>query len=252
MLRDYDNDFEEAYNIKDYDIDMLCENTQDTNWILNGKEVYLDNHIQYVIKLKDNEPIIDLKSINDGYYDQKLSKDLLKTKILHNGYYIPEREMAYYSCLYHALIHKDNFETEYNDRLNYVFPEYHSIEFDKEHYCDIISKWLKNNKYEVVPQKSNPYKMNIENIKLIDSRLYNENIFEEIELRINNSNLKKTIGSNNEQLLEKEAIIEELKKEISDLNNDIELVSKDYARVINSKGWKMLEKMRKIRNKISQ
>ena len=54
----------------------------------------------------------------DGYYDSNWTNDILKNKILYNDkFYIPDLVNEFYSLLYHVLIHKNDFNKKYNNRL---------------------------------------------------------------------------------------------------------------------------------------
>lgn len=243
ILRDYDDDFKGIQYSNNYDIDALCENEDDVKWIINAEKVYIDNHIQYSTKIGVTNCLFDLKTIDDGYYCYKHSKDILKNRVLHHGYYIPNDEYAYYSCLYHALVHKFNFETEYNARLAYVFPKFHDANLSKEHYVNKVSKWMKEKKYIVTIQNDNPYKMNVDNIRLFDKKLYDDKIFGEIIFRKRIKDLENEMLVLQNEIKEKNSVILEKDKIIKDINNNLELV-------INSKGWNLLEKYRRIRNKV--
>lgn len=233
VLRDFENNLVEMYNDSNYDVDLLCANKNDTKWILNAKEVFLDNHIQYQINLKDKTSLFDLKYVGDNYYCEEMENDILDNKIMYKGFYVPNDDYLYMANLFHAIIHKNNYETEYNDRLAYIFKGIHDKNKSKEFYIKKLSNWMREKGYVIKVQNENPYKMNKDNIKLFDKGLYNSNIFEEIDVK---SNIK-TIEIENYNL----------KKHIENLTNELTNIKTEYNKVISSKGWRILEKMRKLK-----
>lgn len=233
ILRDYENDMCEMYDNPNYDADVLCQNKIDMKWLLNATEVFLDNHIQYEINLKGNKALFDLKYLGDDYYCYDLEKDILNSRLLHNGYYIPDNEYDYLANLFHAIVHKDNYETEYNDRLAAIYPKKHDKKKTKEYYINLLSNWMIEKGYYITVQKENPYKMNLDNIKKFDKKLYRYDIDTEIELK---REIKKVMDENykyKEIIRNKDEKINELKR--------------NYQAVISSKGWKMLEVIRKLK-----
>lgn len=249
ILRDYDDDFQSMYTVDNYDIDALCDSKENAKWIINGKEIYVDNHIQYKIKIANCNCLFDFKSIDDGYYCESLSKDILETKVEHHGYYIPNREYAYHACLYHALIHKFNFETEYNERLGNVFYEIHDKSKSKNHYIKVIEDWMLNHGYYITIQKENPFKMNSENLSLFSEGLLKEDFYKELNLRVQAKKYESILEETKEEVENLNNKISHYESENLELNNRIKDLNDKYEKVIFSKGWIFLEKLRKIRNK---
>ena len=226
VLRDFENDMMELYNIPSYDADILCENEANCKWLLNADLEMIDGKPKYSTILKGNKCLFDIKSIDDGYYCQKMANDILDNRVMNNFYYVPKKEYHYMSCLYHALVHKFNFETEYNKRLEYIFgKKIHNSNNNKEYFIDKCSKWLLKHNYDIVIYKNNLNNFNEENIKMFDPNLYSEDLFMLHSIYAENSRLK----------------VENL-----NLKNNLNYINENYSRVINSKGWKFLEKIRKI------
>ena len=216
VLRDFENDLSELYNLS-YDADLLCKNKEDALWILNGTS-------DGKVKLKDSECLFDIKYVGDGYYCTAMEEDILKTRKFNNFYYIPEKEYWYMSSLYHALIHKFNFETEYNARLGFLFgKKKHDSSKDKKFFIDRCNDWLKNNNYTIVNYLENPKNFNAENINQFDKKLYADNLFLINKILINKND------------------------EINQVIAEKEEYRNNYEMVINSKGWRLLERLRKFK-----
>ena len=199
VLRDFENDLEELFNGK-HEADILTENKQEFIYISNGD--YNDNNL--VIDINNKKCLFDVKDFENNYYSVDMSKDILKSKIINNFYYIPNSEYHYYSCLYHALFHKNNFETEYNARLENVFGKsVHDKSKDKEYYIDLLDKWMEKYNYHVVVNLSNIKRNNISNMQL--SKTYNKKILEEY-----NNEITKEFGISNDNYEDK--IIDLIKK----------------------------------------
>lgn len=213
VLRDFENDLTELTTIKEYDADILCDDLNNMKCILNASK---ENDI-YTTIVNKQRVLFDIKYLGDGYYCESLENDILKTRIFHNKYFVPNKDLLYKSHLLHALIHKNNYETEYNERLSKLYKE-HNANNDKKHYTDMLSKWMIKNGYFITVEKENPTKLNIDNVKLFNQEVYNKNLVEEI-------GLKKRI--------------KELEEQNIDLKREIEIIE-------NTKGYKLLNTIRKI------
>lgn len=216
VLRDFENDLEELNTNSDYDVDILCENLPSTQKLINAEQIYRNETILYRIKIKNHYALFDIKYIGDDYYCLSLENDILENKEFHNGYYIPSSNYLYNSHLLHALIHKNNFDSEYNDRLAELYNKHDSSK-NIEHYINMLSKWMIDNGYKITIYKNNPSKTNVNNIYLFDDGLYDSSIVKELEYIIKISNLE---------------------KENYKLNNELKIIK-------NTKGYKILESLRK-------
>ena len=105
----------------------------------------------------------------------------------------------------------------------------------KAFYIEKLSNWMSENGYVIKVQKDNPLKMNIENIKCFNQRFYNKNIFNEIEIR--------------RQMKVLEDTTYEQQKNMESLESQVNYYKNLYNQVISSKGWKLLEIIRKLKRK---
>lgn len=221
VLRDFENNLDELNYDSNYDVDILCDDLLSTQRILNAEQEFFNDTFIYKTKLNDHNALFDIKYINDDYYCLPLELDILKYRKLHNNYYIPSEDFLYNSHLLHAIIHKNNYETEYNSRLAELY-EQHNVNKDKQSRINDLSKWMISNNYYITIYKNNPKKTNVENIYLFDSSLYDSTIIKELEYSIR---------------------INELVKENLALKNELSVIK-------NTKGYKVLELMREYIIKI--
>lgn len=217
VLRDFENDLEELNYNANYDADILCDNLSSTVKVLNAKQIYINDSWLYQMKLNNKYILFDIKYVGDDYYCESLEKDILNNREVHHGYYIPNSSYLYNSHLLHALIHKDNFESEYNKRLSELYKN-HSANKDIKYYIKQLSKWMINNGYTITIYKNNPNKTNINNIHLFDNKLYDSMIIKELEYN----------------------------KKINCLIRENDSLKNELAIIKNTKGYKILELLRKI------
>lgn len=97
------------------DIDLLVEDSLKASKILNATKCSnLKYRRNYIIKVKNNYLKIDLRDINDCYYDKKWSVNMLKKRKLNNeGFYLNDTTNQFYSLTYHILIHKYEIPKKY-------------------------------------------------------------------------------------------------------------------------------------------
>lgn len=217
VLRDFENNLHELIENENYDLDILCDNAKNASITLAAKELGIQNDTLYYVYISNKKALIDIKQIDDGYYCEKLAKDILENRVMYkNSFYIPDETRLYMSHLLHALIHKSNYENEYNDRLALLYKEHDNKE-SKNKKIDFLSKWMIENDYYISVYSKNPEKLNVENVRLFDKKCFNPRIVEEIEIR---------------------QTIKKLEQENENLRNQLEIIT-------NTKGYKLIEAMRK-------
>lgn len=216
VLRDFENNLNELNYDSNYDADILCDDLLSTQRVLNAKQEFQNESIIYRTKLNNHDVLFDIKYTGDDYYCLPLELDILKHREIHNNYYIPSEDFLYNSHLLHAIIHKDNYETVYNNRLAELYKN-HDVNRSKQSYIDDLSKWMIDSKYNITVYKNNPNNTNVDNIRLFDSRLYDSTIIKELEY-----NLK-----------------------INKLEKDNYVLKEELSTIKNTKGYKMLELIRK-------
>ncbi|MEM6891363.1 MAG: RIO1 family regulatory kinase/ATPase [Pseudomonadota bacterium] len=108
VLRNFDGLPEEVSLGTHGDIDMLSQSWERTRDLLSAKPLrdrVESRHFELSMASGRNIPI-DIRSLHDGYYDVRWQKDILQTRIMQNGVYIPNQEHHRFSLIYHALIQK--------------------------------------------------------------------------------------------------------------------------------------------------
>ncbi len=106
ILRNYDN-LEELPI--DSDIDFLSSDS-DFHYHINGSRKYkYKDRAAYKVDIGGDERDVDVRLINDGYYDSNWILDIIKNRVLYkNRFFIPDPINEFYSLLYHVVIHKND------------------------------------------------------------------------------------------------------------------------------------------------
>lgn len=124
VLRNYENMLSpEIYMDGHGDIDLLCADSRAlaksvgamayTNKV---KEV-CDDGVHYYVMIANKPVSLDLRSVGDGYYCTKWQKEMLKRRILKDGFYVMDELDYVYSLMHHAILQKRTFSDEYRNRL---------------------------------------------------------------------------------------------------------------------------------------
>lgn len=117
VLRNFEN-LDEELNSLHPDIDLLTDNRSLLVDILNGKNTHKDNRrVQYLVKIDNKDVNFDFRYIGDNYYPYRWEQNILKSRIKHKGFYIPDKVDHFYSLMYHAFIHKEKLVEDYVVRL---------------------------------------------------------------------------------------------------------------------------------------
>lgn len=102
------------------DIDLLVEDKKKAALVLNAAKI---NKIiyksAYIIKVKNNYINIDIRDINDGYYDKKWIKNIFINKIKYKNIFIPSKNDYKNMLVYHSLIHKYEIPNKYKSIINH-------------------------------------------------------------------------------------------------------------------------------------
>lgn len=151
LLRNYENLPEEIYVNDHNDIDLICESKENGAYILNAKKVFEEEYrVHYVTQVENKQAFFDLRYIGDGYYCDAIENDILNTRIYQEkGFYTIEKQMYFYTLLYHGLVHKKEFAQDYKTRLKEMNIENITEEETAEKYINILRNWLIENGYFV-------------------------------------------------------------------------------------------------------
>lgn len=155
VLRNFENFPDDLISSDHVDVDLLTDEKFQMPFILN-MEKENDENIGYkpVIKINNKKIKFDIKHIEDGYYDKKWSKNILKNKVMiDKGFFVPSDEDYFYSLLYHMLIHKNKIRKDYCDRLFNIIPNTLKHEFTRADFDDfkkldgILNQFMKKHGY---------------------------------------------------------------------------------------------------------
>lgn len=101
------------------DIDFLVNDHKKIALFMNAKKMSTGTQrVNYQIKV-NNKPIrIDLRYIGDNYFDIFWQNNCMKNRVLSdNDIYILDEENAYYTLMYHSLIHKKSVPEKYLNKF---------------------------------------------------------------------------------------------------------------------------------------
>jgi hypothetical protein len=224
-LRNFENLPEDLYIQDHNDIDLICDSYENCAYILNAKKVFNEPYrVHYVVSVENKNVYFDLRYIGDNYYDYNLERDIIKTRIYNEkGFYTVNNNLYFYTLLYHAILHKNNFSNEYKDRLIKMNILDIDENTDNKTLEKILEKWLISNEYII-------------KIPIDKSVLFNRN---------NAKNMSVLLYREEENL-------ENLKQKINNYEQENNKLKNDIREIINSKGWKITTKIRNIASKLKK
>jgi len=104
------------------DIDFLVKNYDNVVFLLNGEKVFNKKYrVHFELTIANKKVLCDIRSVSDNYYDLSWQQNILKTRKLLRGFYVPENENHIYSVLYHALVQKKSIAVDYAEKLGFFF-----------------------------------------------------------------------------------------------------------------------------------
>jgi len=139
VLRNFES-FPDQYVLENHgDIDFLTFNVNlfasVTNAKKNGDEPW---RVFHEIEIGEEKVPVDIRFIGDDYYDPAFSHKILNSRHLDiKGFYRPDDEHYFYSLMYHALVHREDFPTDYLERLE-TLPESQNV---KDQFPDLSWNW---------------------------------------------------------------------------------------------------------------
>lgn len=117
ILRNFEDLPEKFSSYEHNDIDVLTEDFLQFPYVANGgKSAFNDKFPDFVSISGKNFPL-DVGYPDDGYYDKKWASDILKRKVLYNGFFVPSQEDYFYSLFYHSIFHQKQISSEYKKKL---------------------------------------------------------------------------------------------------------------------------------------
>lgn len=181
ILRNYENLLEESLYMDGHgDIDLLCCNSvqlaKDLNALPHKGHFKNGVHdkVHFFIYLNKEYVSLDLRFVGDGYYCRKWQEDILKRRVLHNGFYVMGELDYFYSLIYHAVFQKNIFSEDYKNRLT-IMAKKLGIEVKEESivfFVSLLEKFMDQNNYTYVYPTDKHVPLNIrliQNINLLQS-----------------------------------------------------------------------------------
>lgn len=105
------------------DIDILCDDPSLALFANGEKRFDLPESAHYSIRVGDTDLFFDFRHVGDGYYCDRFAAAILRDRVADDGgFHRPSDSHHYYALLYHAILHKPRFGSDYCDRLNRLAP----------------------------------------------------------------------------------------------------------------------------------
>lgn len=126
VLRNYEEFVNGTFSVEHPDIDILCRDTQSFLSVIGSKSrsEKIDHKVHRLVSINEQEVMLDIREIGDGYYDTRWEKEMLNSRILLNNYCYVLNDIDYfYSLLYHAFIQKHMLSNDYETRLKQMASE---------------------------------------------------------------------------------------------------------------------------------
>jgi hypothetical protein len=154
VLRNFDS-FPNDYNLKVHgDIDFLCSNLDAAINILNAKKIYREPHrVHFSISINNETVPIDIRTLDDDYYDPYWSRDILQSRVKRNGFFIPSDEQHFYSLAYHALIHKREISQDYLEKFTKLSSKCGLPDYKQQKLITLLQSFMEKNDYLFVRPK---------------------------------------------------------------------------------------------------
>jgi hypothetical protein len=105
--------FEELpFKNEDKDIDFLTDNFQRLASAIGMSQSKYFSYKGHVM-IANEKVNIDLRFLGDDYYTTNWAKDMLESKVIHNGIFVPRNDYYFFSLLYHTKVQKKLVKTKY-------------------------------------------------------------------------------------------------------------------------------------------
>lgn len=225
------------FNINDYQDEQLIEFLKENNYLLIVKRHPSEEHKYKII---ENEYIKNIDNEMLNKYLLNINSILNAADIVITDYSSVGTEFLF---LDRPTIYISTDLKEYKDERGIILGNYHFWTENQEcnSFKDLI-KLIQNSKKEYISKNKELFYGNLK-----DSGCKNicEYFFD------NNYKLKCNIKRNDdygEKIYQYQKEMKKQKEEIENKNHQINELKQELEKVYNSKGWKMLEKIRKIRN----
>lgn len=238
IMRNYESLPEELYVTEHNDIDVLCENKIECQYILNVVPVFKESYrVHYYTLLEDEKKVFfDLRYVGDNYYCENLEQDMLKNKEYNSkGFYVLNSEYYYYTLLYHAYIQKPKFKKDYQVRLKKMK---NNDVCDQSVVVNILEKWLFNNSYYVSYPFDKSVYFNEKHVSNFSVKVYQPNT----TIKLLEKYYSDIIEENNNKIFSYEKENKRLMEENTNLKSTIH-------KIMNSKRMKLFKILDEIKRR---
>ncbi len=156
ILRNFDNLLTpDMYQDGHGDVDLLCEDSEllaktiGAKYFLRKDGSLREDKTHYYITINGVRVSIDMRVVGDNYYCEQWQKDMLDTRIFHNGFYIMTPENLFYSLIYHAILQKSSLSNDYNTRLNEMKNSFFGMQetYDETKFIKVLEDFMRAKNY---------------------------------------------------------------------------------------------------------
>ncbi|MBR3152593.1 MAG: hypothetical protein IKF52_03195 [Clostridia bacterium] len=192
IIRNYESLPDEIYINDHNDIDIICDNLEDTAYILNGEKVFPEEYrVHYKVKVENKYVFFDIRYVGDNYYYYKIEKNILKDRVYNEkGFYTISECDYFYTLAYHAIIQKYEFANDYKNRLIKMNPTNQKLS-DDEKFIKLLNNWLIQNGYAIIKPNDLSVVFNMNMVNRFDNLLFIDNNIDRVkELENENNSLK--------------------------------------------------------------
>jgi hypothetical protein len=110
VLRNFERLPEELPDPEHPDVDFLVKDRRDFAFVANARKVHREPaRAMFEVMVGGRAVRCDLRSVGDGYYDERWQAGMLRRRVQQRGLFVPAPEDHFGSLLYHALVHKPAF-----------------------------------------------------------------------------------------------------------------------------------------------
>jgi hypothetical protein len=117
VIRNFEDISKKNLEYQHNDVDIITDEPIRIPYIANGGKAPFNEKFPHQIKIGEKLIPFDFGYPEDGYYDEKWLRGVLKRRVPHDGFYIPSKEDYFYTLLYHAVIHQKVISIEYKNKL---------------------------------------------------------------------------------------------------------------------------------------
>ena len=120
------------------------------NLISNSGDPVEENGIKVsnYVMIKNKALYLDVRYINDDYYDVKWQKKILENRKYVSGYFVPNSENKLYTLIYHIVYHKGYIDKKYIKILKKNLKNFNFLSIK-----DKVDRYLKLKNYKLTRPK---------------------------------------------------------------------------------------------------